>query len=180
MDLILKDIYSLESDLERQRATLSREDRMILFKKIRKTKSDLESAIKLTDKPRIITDTIPNINIMWFVSIQEDPNTGFPKGWCVGKFRFRATKTKSKIHKDGRITDKIWDKQFKRDELWKALAYKWYYMACLNPKPKDVCDLSKKQLCDTRSMKMRLETIETQNTEILQLLKTLQRQPHYG
>tara|TARA_R110002126_G_scaffold5753_4_gene30773 strand:+ start:1743 stop:2213 length:471 start_codon:yes stop_codon:yes gene_type:complete len=155
---------------------------MILFKKIRKMKSDLEWAIRLTDKPRIITDKISNINIMWYVSIQEDPNTGFPRGWCVDKYRFRATKTKSKIHKDGRITDKIWDKQFQRDELWKAIAYKWYYMTCLNPKPKDIGSVAKPSVKEEEeesdTLLERLQNIETQNTEILQLLKTLQIQHH--
>ena len=122
---------------------------------------------------------------MWFVSIQEDPNTGFPRGWCVGKYRFRATKTKSKIHKDGRITDKIWDKQFRRNELWKALAYKWYYMACLNPKPKDIDSKAEPSVKEEESdtllaVSERLQNIETQNTEILQLLKTLQIQHHSG
>ena len=145
------------------------------FKEIRQTKRLLEDELKLTDKPRKITDTIPNVNVMWSISSEEDPtNPGFPTGWWVSKYRFRATKTKSQIHKDGRLTNKIWDRQFHRNQLWKALAYKWYYMACLNPKPKDVKPLMDGQcICDTRTLKMRLETIETQNTEILRYLSKI-------
>jgi len=121
--------------------------------------------------PGVDVSQLPNVSVMWSWDNRENPHMlGHPVGWRVSKWRFRATKIIG-LTDSGVPHTKIWDRQYPHD-LWKALAYKWYYKVILNPNKETIHPLDDSDV-DRRTVRSRLDTIEKQNREILALLKGL-------